>query len=266
LLLAPLNPNDDEGSVNRKLRVVGTFIDILIARRAVNYLTLSYSAMSYTIFSNYMKDIRGAAPTDLAAILATKLKELGCDFSGTANGERRGIAGFALNQWSKRYIKQMLARITDHIEQKSAHPSSFAKYVAEGKQRYEVEHIWADHHDRHTDEFSHSTEFAEYRNRIGGLLLLPKNFNASYGDLPYGAKLSHYNSQNLLARSTTSVTNTILGFSSTLRRAVCHSTRILSSRRMTSMRGRNFTRRLPRRYGTRHDWLKWRRNERAVRS
>lgn len=39
------------------------------------------------------------------------------------------------------------------------------------------------------------------RNRIGGLLLLPKSFNASYGDLPYEEKLPHYFSQNLLARS-----------------------------------------------------------------
>jgi hypothetical protein len=48
---------------------------------------------------------------------------------------------------------------------------------------------------------SHPADFAAYRNRIGALLLLPKSFNASYGDLPYQEKLSHYNSPNLLARS-----------------------------------------------------------------
>ena len=73
--------------------------------------------------------------------------------------------------------------------------------MSEGKNRYEIEHIWADHPERHTDEFSHPADFAEYRNRIGGLLLLPKSFNASYGDLPYAEKLPHYNGQNLLARS-----------------------------------------------------------------
>ncbi len=74
-------------------------------------------------------------------------------------------------------------------------------YVARGQNRYEVEHIWADHPERHTDEFAHPADFAEHRNRIGGLLLLPKSFNASYGDLPYDEKLPHYNTQNLLARS-----------------------------------------------------------------
>src|SRR5262249_38718945 len=75
------------------------------------------------------------------------------------------------------------------------------EYTAVGKKRYEVEHIWANRPERHVGEFPHEADFAAYRNRIGGLLLVPKSFNASYGDLPYEDKLQHYNSQNLLARS-----------------------------------------------------------------
>jgi hypothetical protein len=45
------------------------------------------------------------------------------------------------------------------------------------------------------------SDFQEHRNRIGGLLLLPKSFNASYGDLPYAEKREHYFGQNLLAKS-----------------------------------------------------------------
>ena len=66
---------------------------------------------------------------------------------------------------------------------------------------YEVEHIWANLPERHMNEFSHPSDFAAMRHRIGGLLLLPKSFNASYGALPYEEKLPHYHSQNLLARS-----------------------------------------------------------------
>ena len=43
--------------------------------------------------------------------------------------------------------------------------------------------------------------FEEYRNRIGGLLLLPKKNNASYGDLTYDEKCEHYIKENLLAQS-----------------------------------------------------------------
>jgi hypothetical protein len=80
--------------------------------------------------------------------------------------------------------------------------SRYLEYVADtGLSRHEIEHIWADKPEEHGDEFPHPTDFASHRNRIGGLLILPKNFNASYGDLPYEAKLPHYNAQNLLARS-----------------------------------------------------------------
>ena len=88
------------------------------------------------------------------------------------------------------------------IQPSSSQASRYAEYIQRhGKNGYEVEHIWADHPERHTDEFKHPNDFAEYRSRIGGLLLLPKSFNASYGDLTYAKKRKHYNSQNLLARS-----------------------------------------------------------------
>lgn len=106
-----------------------------------------------------------------------------------------------MHQQNRRSLHRLLARLTDYVETESGHPSRFLDYVSEGKGRYEVEHIWADHPERHTDEFGHAADFAEHRNRIGGLLLLPKSFNASYGDLSYEEKLPHYNTQNLLARS-----------------------------------------------------------------
>jgi hypothetical protein len=64
-----------------------------------------------------------------------------------------------------------------------------------------VEHIWADHPEWHKDEFDHPSDFQLIRNRIGGLLLLPKSFNASFGDKKYETKRKHYVKQNLLAQS-----------------------------------------------------------------
>jgi len=69
------------------------------------------------------------------------------------------------------------------------------------KKPYEIEHIWADHYERHRDEFENAGDFTDYRNRIGGLLLVPQGFNQSYNDLKYTDKLPHYLEQNLLARS-----------------------------------------------------------------
>ncbi|MBM9535983.1 HNH endonuclease [Desulfobulbus alkaliphilus] len=95
-----------------------------------------------------------------------------------------------------------MARMTDYVETRSGRPSRYHEYIRRGgKDGYEVEHIWANHPERHADEFDHHQDFMEYRNRIGGLLLLPKQFNASYGDLPYEEKRDHYLKQNLLAQS-----------------------------------------------------------------
>lgn len=192
LLLAPLRVDDAEEVIARKLRVVGSFIDILIARRLWNFRSIGYSTMQYAMFV-VMREIQQKPLDDLVEILKTRLDE---DEETFAKNER-----FGLHQMNRRGIHNILARMTDYLETRSGLASRFTEYLAEGKNRYEVEHIWADKYERHANQFTHPTEFSEYRNRIGGLLLLPKSFNASYGALPYDEKLPHYYGQNLLAKS-----------------------------------------------------------------
>lgn len=141
-----------------------------------------------------MRDIRGKEPEELVRILRERLDADDEDFK---TNER-----FALHQQNSRFIRRIVARITDFIETGSEMPSRFREYIGDtGNKQYEIEHIWADHHEEHKDEFSHPEDFGSYRNHIGGLLLLPKSFNASYSDLPYSKKLKHYLTQNLLAKS-----------------------------------------------------------------
>jgi uncharacterized protein with ParB-like and HNH nuclease domain len=199
LLLAPLRPDDAESVVLRKLGLVGRYIDILLAWRIWNFRSIAYSTMQYSIFT-VMHACRGLAVPALAKKLHESLSEEKQTF---ASNDR-----LYMHQQNRYALHRLLARMTNWVETQSGQPSRYAEYVSEGKTRFEVEHIWANHPDRHKDEFPHPTDFAEHRNRFGGLLLLPKSFNASYGDLPYtnpedpdNAKLPHYNSQNLLARS-----------------------------------------------------------------
>lgn len=192
VLLAPLSVADDEAGALRKLRVVAAWIDILIHRRIWNWRAIDYSTMQYAMFLA-MRDIRGKSAEDLATMLRERLDTDSETFAGNDRFRLHGMNG--------RQIHRLLARMTDFVETNSGMASRYAEYAQRGKKGYEIEHIWADHPERHADEFAHSSEFAEYRNRIGGLLLLPKAFNASYGDLPYAEKREHYLGQNLLARS-----------------------------------------------------------------
>ncbi len=193
LLLAPVKPTDDEAMVSLKWRLTAMYLDILLNRRIWNYRSTDQSTMRYATFRT-MLAVRGMAPDDLAA----KLKE-------DLDGEKEVFASnerFALHGMNRKQIVRILGRMTDYIETGSGQTSRYLEYTAgTGKKRCEVEHIWADMPERHKEEFPHPADFGAYRNRLGGLLLLPKSFNASYGGMPYERKLRHYRSQNLLAQS-----------------------------------------------------------------
>jgi hypothetical protein len=193
VLLAPLRRTDGEEVILSKLRVAGAFLDILITRRIWNWRAIDYSTMQYAMFL-VMREIRGQ---DMPALVKLLGDRLAADEETFAKNDR-----FRLHGTNGRQIHRLLARMTDYVETRSGRPSHYHEYIQRrGKQGYEVEHVWADHHERHADEFAHPADFDEYRNRFGGLLLLPKSFNASYGDLPYTGKRKHYLKQNLLAQS-----------------------------------------------------------------
>jgi hypothetical protein len=194
LLLSPLKTDEPEELSLKKLKIVATFIDIMIIRRIWNYRDISASTMQYAMFL-IMREIRNKTPLEIADFLTKRLEE---DTQPLENGD----FPFSLHGTNRTRIKLILARMTDHLEQKSGLLSQFEKYVeARGQKGFEVEHIWANHYERHSDEFTHPSDFQNVRNRIGALLLLPKQFNQSYGGLPYEEKLPHYLEQNFLARS-----------------------------------------------------------------
>jgi hypothetical protein len=192
VLLAPLRVDDDEATALRKTRIVAAFLDILIHRRIWNFRAIDYSTMQYAMFL-VMRDIRGRSAEELVSVLKQRLDDEEETF---AKNDR-----FRLHGMNGRQIHRLLARLTDHVETRSGQASRYVEYILRGRKGYDIEHIWAAHPERHTDEFDHPSDFHEYRNRIGGLLLLPKSFNSSYGDLPYEDKRDHYLGQNLLARS-----------------------------------------------------------------
>ncbi len=108
----------------------------------------------------------------------------------------------ALHQQNRWQLHLLLARMTEYVEMGSGNASRYLEYIdSSARNRYEVEHIWANKPKRHVEEFAHAVDFGDFRNRLGGLLLLPKSFNASFGALSFLQKREHYQGQNLLASS-----------------------------------------------------------------
>lgn len=202
VMLAPLMPGDSEADARQKVRVVAAFIDILLARRVWANRSIDYSTLVYAMFL-VMKDIRRKSVEEVAHILGGRL-------DGTYEGDKDtfeattpfGNGTFRLSPSSRRPMHLMLAQMTDWMMRRCNLPTNLADYLKrKGKGAFEIEHIWANKFDRFADEFTSEAEFQEYRNRIGGLLLLPKSFNASYGAMTYEEKLPHYNGQNIFART-----------------------------------------------------------------
>lgn len=192
LMLAPLRPGESTEVIDTKLELVGRYVDTLLAWRIWNYRSIAYSTMQYAMFI-VMRDIRGLGVEDLAQKLHSSLTKESETFD--SNDHLR------VHQQNRHQLHRILARITEYVGVQSGEAPKYRELTNNMKVRYEVEHIWANHPERHSDEFPHAHDFGEHRNLIGDLVLLPKSFNASYNDDPYERKLPHYLTQNLLVRS-----------------------------------------------------------------
>jgi len=193
VMLASLTSQDSEGQALHKVRTVATYLDILLYRRIWNFRAIDYSTMQYAMFL-VMKEVRGKDAQELRATLSRRLEDEAEVFATNDDYRLHGSNGGQVHRF--------LARLTEFVEVRSGMPSRYVEYARRGgRDAYDIEHIWANHPERHSDEFDHPNDFQSYRNRIGDLLTLPKSFNSSFGDLPYEEKREHYNSQNLLARS-----------------------------------------------------------------
>lgn len=193
LMLAPIEVSDSNAIAHRKMQIVADFLDIYTARRLVNSKQIGYSAMSYTMFT-LIREIRGLGIDELCVTLTKRLEDLEQSLDG--------LSHFALNGMNRPQVRYILARLTAYLEAECGVPSSFADYVSRSiKKPFEIEHIWADDYSEFTGVFSTAQEFADYRNRLGGLILLPQGINQSLGAGSYKDKLTAYFGQNLLAKT-----------------------------------------------------------------
>ena len=193
VILAAVTPEDEDDVFVAKSALVAGALEIFIARRMVNYRNFGYSTVVYTMF-NLIKEARDQPIETVRSVLARWLE--------TEDERLDGIQSFRLTQRNRSHIHYLLARITAWLDSELGTGSTLADYLDRSRKHpFEVEHIWANKFDRHEDEFPTVYEFEEHRNKIGDLLLLPKDFNASFGAMPYEEKIPHYFAQNPLAKS-----------------------------------------------------------------
>ena len=196
LLLAPICYEDTWPVIIEKMNLVARFIDLLITARVTNYRSVDYSTIKNYVF-NVTKNIRRCSIDVLKARLKAQSDNLAYDPAAA-------LPELRLNSFTKKYIKNMLARITGYIEEQTGVASNYCNYMnTQTKNPFEIEHIITDHYEWFTSEYSDQEEFRRWRNSFGALLLLHKSINASLNDSKYDYKLSKYcsNEENIYTES-----------------------------------------------------------------
>jgi hypothetical protein len=192
MMLAGLKLDDSDDECKRKMNLVARFLDGFVVRRQINFRSYTASSIAYTMF-NIIKSLRNKTYDEMLEVLRDRVEDLDID---------TGMNDLRLHGQNGPFIKYFLCRITAYIEEQSGMGNNFKRYMTNpGCKPFEIEHIWSDHFDRHTDEFEHPEEFMRFRNKIGNLVLLPNGTNQSYNDMKEDEKITHYVKENLLAKS-----------------------------------------------------------------
>lgn len=197
MLFSPINIIDSDDTVKYKLQIVAKFIEAFTVLRMVNYKTISQNSLRYTLYT-IVRDIRDKDSAELIKYFQEKI----ASFEENLDG----ILDFRMHGQNKKFTHYLLARITTFLDTHIGKSNIFEDYMNFGdKKRYEIEHIWSDSYERHTNEFEHRDDFARYRNNIGDLVLLPNGTNQSFNDDTYEEKITHYVKENSLAASLTAL-------------------------------------------------------------
>jgi hypothetical protein len=125
LLLAPLVPSDSEAVIVRKLQLVATFVDILLARRMWNFKSIGYKHMQFDMFK-VMIAIRRKPVDELVPALLQHLDK--DEFSFQTNDR------YYLHQQNRYQIHWLLARMIDYMETESCAAAHFLEYWGTGQE------------------------------------------------------------------------------------------------------------------------------------
>ena len=194
IAMAALKKTDSKEVVSQKLNAASLFMEILFLKRIWVNERPSDSGFRVTavrltrLFRNKSKEALA-----LYAHQEVNKKQWGTNFESSPP---------ELTNQNKKGIFRILARLTDYVEEGAGKKSLYSDmFRVKGNSRYEIEHILANPYSIHGNIFADGEEFESWRNKLGDLVLLEKNVNASIGNMLYPLKAERYVMHNRLAGS-----------------------------------------------------------------
>jgi hypothetical protein len=202
VLLASVDANDTTEIRDKKLVLVARLLDVLLTARTIEGKENNYENLRDISFA-LAKDIRGKDYPSLLTFV---------------QGEWPKYEPVIPSVQSMKYAKSgrsdilyILARIGCFIETECAITNrvGFSTYWQRDKagKTFDIEHLLKDAFDASalppTHGFTDAKDYADSRNLLGALALLPRSRNRSLQDKAYRDKLNAYSTENVLAGSLT---------------------------------------------------------------
>lgn len=191
LLLSSINFGDNNKTINIKLDAVARYIETFTVLRASNYKKFGASSIKHTVF-NLIKLFRG---NDIELLVDNIKDEISTLFNPNTNTEPlswNNITELRLHGQNKIFIKHLLCRITNYVDELSQKNTTYVSYQNPKDKPFEIEHIWANKFEEHKNDFSQNDDFIRARNNIGALVLLPRGTNQSFSSDKYEDKIKFY--------------------------------------------------------------------------
>lgn len=203
VILSSIKDDDNDSIIDRKTSIMSKYIDYYTTLRLINHKKNTYDNLRDLMFV-LTKKVRDKSIEELKEILRTHAAESGLNLNN--------IDDFNYTKTQTKNMLYVLARIATYMEEGIEQTNSVGFPTYSDRKRsnktYDIEHILASNYsvferDIETSEndFSNSSEYKIERNKIGGLILLPRSRNRSLKDKPYTQKLPKYTGENVLAQS-----------------------------------------------------------------
>lgn len=191
LMIAAVDKNDEPSIVDEKIKLIAMFVDVFASNRILNYKKANFNTNKAFLFK-VLVNIRNKSTKEIAIVLTKALQDahVGWDKFEDLNYE---------NQFFKRYALHFLGRFASYINVQMGNPSEFDVYVNRNtKNPFDIEHILPDMYSDYADFFEDEKEFNAFRHNIGNLIILTKDKNRSYQDMPYSQKVQKYLGDNVV--------------------------------------------------------------------
>ncbi|MEV6702217.1 DUF262 domain-containing protein [Streptomyces sp. NPDC051453] len=188
-IVAATDPDDRPSDAKDKGRLVAAYMDRWYTLRVLHDLPVQSADADTLVHHTLVPLLRTCrTPADVASALGDLIQRDGLSISEAVT---LGLRGNNAHQ-----IRYLLARAAAFVEESCQRSPDVLAFL--DRDRFHIEHLWANHHHRVASEIPDPVVFRSRRNQLGGLGLLEGRENSSINDLPLHEKAQMYARSNVL--------------------------------------------------------------------